>query len=180
MNTQMGNEEVSSAGQDHQQNHQSEPQPQGDVIRIKKYGNRRLYSTSEKRYVTLPDIERLIKNGERLEVIEAQTGREITSEILMQILLERGKAQYLPVDFLEQMIRWSEVTVQSFFQKSMMQGFEWMHKMQTNNPLSQFMLNPTQIFQSRFQKPDNSDEIQYMRDRLEELERELRRTKGQS
>ena len=102
------------------------------VVRIKKYGNRRLYSTSEKRYLTLPEIESLICSGRTVEVTEAQSGRDITSELLTQILLERGKAQHFPVEFLEQMVRLSEDTVHGFFKRYMSQGMEMLFKMQSD------------------------------------------------
>lgn len=78
---------------------------QEDRILIKKYGNRRLYSTASSSYITLVELEELVRNGESIQVVDASTKEDITSQILTQILVESGKAKSIPVNFLERMIR---------------------------------------------------------------------------
>ena len=41
---------------------------------IKKYGNRRLYCTSESRYVSLTEVAELLRSGEDVQVVDAKTG----------------------------------------------------------------------------------------------------------
>ena len=93
-------------------------------ILIKKYGNRRLYSTAESRYLTLEDVEKLIRNGKEVKVIDAGNGADLTSQILLQILQESGKAQNLPVNFLQEIIRLRDDTVKSFFGRYFSSGIE--------------------------------------------------------
>jgi polyhydroxyalkanoate synthesis repressor PhaR len=58
---------------------------------IKKYGNRKLYDTETSRYVTLQGISALVRAGLEVQVIERDTGRDITSLVLSQIVLDEEK-----------------------------------------------------------------------------------------
>ena len=49
-----------------------------DRIVIKKYANRRLYDTSNSRYINLEDIAALVRNGKDVQVVDANTGEDIT------------------------------------------------------------------------------------------------------
>jgi polyhydroxyalkanoate synthesis repressor PhaR len=85
----------------------------GPVL-IKKYENRRLYSSTAGRHLTINEIAELVREGRAIHVVDATTDEDITSEILTQILLEQGRARGLPVDFLTQMIRLQEDMLGSF------------------------------------------------------------------
>ncbi|SFX72757.1 polyhydroxyalkanoate synthesis repressor PhaR [Marinospirillum alkaliphilum] len=56
---------------------------------IRKYANRRLYDTSESRYVTLEDIRQLIVDREEFRVEDSKTGEDLTRNILLQIITEQ-------------------------------------------------------------------------------------------
>ena len=60
---------------------------------IKKYANRKLYDTKEKKYINLAGISRLIREGEEIKVIDNQTKEDITSLILAQIIVEQEKTK---------------------------------------------------------------------------------------
>jgi polyhydroxyalkanoate synthesis repressor PhaR len=85
-------------------------------ILIKKYENRRLYSSTAGRHLTLSEVAELVRSGESISVIDAGTSQDITAEILTQILLEQGRARDLPVEFLTHMIRMQEDVVSTFVQ----------------------------------------------------------------
>lgn len=73
---------------------------------LKKYGNRRLYDTGDSRYVTLAEVEALVQEGARVEVVDAKTGDDLTRAVLTQIICEREESRaVLPIDFLRQVIR---------------------------------------------------------------------------
>jgi polyhydroxyalkanoate synthesis repressor PhaR len=77
-----------------------------DAIVLKKYGNRRLYDTSESKYVTLVEVESMLQRGLDVRVVDAKTGEDLTKEILVQIILEReGARDILPTAFLKQIVR---------------------------------------------------------------------------
>ncbi|MFN3696763.1 MAG: polyhydroxyalkanoate synthesis regulator DNA-binding domain-containing protein [Pseudobdellovibrio sp.] len=99
-----------------------------ESIQIKKYENRRLYSSSEKRYVTLAEISKWIIDGRQVQVIDVTNDKDITSEILTQILLEQGRAQHLPVDMLMTMIRLNESAVKNIWNPMLEHSVELMTK----------------------------------------------------
>lgn len=53
---------------------------------IVRYRNRKLYEKSERRFVTLDDIARSVAQGDRIRVVAADTGDDITARILSRAL----------------------------------------------------------------------------------------------
>ncbi|MFQ5830626.1 MAG: polyhydroxyalkanoate synthesis regulator DNA-binding domain-containing protein [Candidatus Methylomirabilia bacterium] len=86
---------------------------------IKRYNNRKLYDTQESRYVTLDELEELIRAGWQIQVVDAATGEDLTSVTLAQILLEneRSRRARLPTAFLHQLVKhgraWHEFVEES-------------------------------------------------------------------
>ena len=76
------------------------------MVLIKKYENRRLYDTSNSRYVNLEDIAQLVKEGKEIQVVDAATGEDITRVVLTQIIAENAKGpnSAFPIDVLRQMV----------------------------------------------------------------------------
>ena len=58
---------------------------------IKRYGNRKLYDTSESRYITLDEIARLVRSGNDVKVIDNENGDDLTAITFAQIILEEEK-----------------------------------------------------------------------------------------
>src|SRR5690606_24651577 len=77
----------------------------GPIV-IKKYANRRLYNTSSSSYITLEDLARMTREGVDFQVVDAKTGKDITHQILTQIIMEEEShgEQMLPISFLRQLI----------------------------------------------------------------------------
>ena len=50
------------------------------IVVIKKYANRRLYDTSNSRYINLEDIAALVRNGKDLQVVDASTGEDLRAQ----------------------------------------------------------------------------------------------------
>lgn len=76
-------------------------------IRIKKYPNRRLYDTSNSKYIVLDDIVALVQSGQEFVVEDTKTGEDITRTILNQVIYERevGNSDYhFPLDVQKQLI----------------------------------------------------------------------------
>ena len=92
---------------------------------IKRYSNRKLYDTQESRYVTLEEIEEMIRSGKEIQVVDAASGEDLTSVTLSQIILEseRNHRANLPSAFLHQLIKYGE-TWQDFVQRSMKTSLE--------------------------------------------------------
>jgi len=74
---------------------------------IRKYVNRRLYDTTQSRYVNLEDLRKLIIAGADIKVVEQASGEEITTTVLLQIIEDSEKhgAHLLQPEFLAQLIR---------------------------------------------------------------------------
>jgi polyhydroxyalkanoate synthesis repressor PhaR len=74
---------------------------------IKRYRNRKLYNTQSKRYITLEEIEQIIKDEEEIKVIDNDSGNDITATTLTQIIfdLEKNKSGVLPVDLLFSLVQ---------------------------------------------------------------------------
>lgn len=58
------------------------------TVLIKRYANRKLYNTETSRYITLRGIAELVEQGTDLRVIDNETGEDITSVTLSQVLVE--------------------------------------------------------------------------------------------
>lgn len=91
-----------------------------EPVVIKRYANRKLYDQSRSRYVTLEELEELIRQGREIRVVDAVSGDDLTALTLAQIILEnqRGRRSALPASFLHQLIKhgesWQEFVQQSF------------------------------------------------------------------
>lgn len=75
------------------------------TVVIKKYENRRLYDTTNSRYINLEEVAQLLQQGNDVQVIDA-SGEDITRLILTQIIVEDAKTpgSDFPLDLLRQMV----------------------------------------------------------------------------
>ncbi|MGD9083022.1 MAG: polyhydroxyalkanoate synthesis regulator DNA-binding domain-containing protein [Desulfobacterales bacterium] len=90
-----------------------------DKIKLKKYANRRLYDMGKSAYVTLNQVADLIRQGRRVEVIDAKSKDDVTASILSQIVLEEAKNKniLLPVPVLHLIIQYGDNVLGEFFEK---------------------------------------------------------------
>jgi len=77
---------------------------------IKRYANRKLYDTEQSTYVTLDEIEQMVKDGEELRIIDNSTKEDITHVTLAHIIFEQEKSNKgkLPVSALRGIIQSGE------------------------------------------------------------------------
>jgi polyhydroxyalkanoate synthesis repressor PhaR len=75
--------------------------------RIRRYGNRKLYDTEGRRYVTLEEIATLVADGHDVSVVDQRTGEDITNPTLVQVLLAavKGGKNRIPGQVLTRLIR---------------------------------------------------------------------------
>lgn len=62
------------------------------AVLIKRYANRKLYNTETSRYITLKGIAELLENDQEVRVIDNETGEDITSVTLSQILVDTERS----------------------------------------------------------------------------------------
>ncbi len=58
---------------------------------IKKYANRKLYDTHTSHYITLEGIADLVRDGHTIQVVDRDSGQDLTQVILSQIVLSEEK-----------------------------------------------------------------------------------------
>lgn len=75
---------------------------------IKRYPNRKLYDTETKAYISLNDVADFIRQEFAVEVVDNETGKDLTNQVLTQVIFEEGKKgnSTIPSDVLHDMIRW--------------------------------------------------------------------------
>jgi polyhydroxyalkanoate synthesis repressor PhaR len=127
------------------------------VIRlIKRYGSRKLYDTEESRYVSLEEIGDWVRGDQQVQVLDNQTGEDVTASTLTQVILEEGKrgSSAISSAFLHDLIRRGEHVVSTGVQ-SLQQGMDMLLQAGVDRvpPLRQLR-----------------DETQDLRQRLETLE----------
>jgi len=73
---------------------------------IKKYENRRLYDSTNSRYVNLEEVAQMVQDGRQVQVVDAATGEDLTRLVLTQIIVEQAKTpgSAFPLDILRQMV----------------------------------------------------------------------------
>lgn len=156
---------------------------------IKKYGNRRLYDTSISRYVTLDELAERIAGGERVHVVDAKSGRDLTAATLTQIIVEgRELSRLLPVPLLEQLIRLGDDALAEFFGKWVVGALEVYLQARTGlraqsvwnplGPMSPFGEAMARMWMGAPAAPAPTDttaeEVAELRQELAELRREVR------
>ena len=84
---------------------------------IKKYSNRRLYDTVEKKYVNSSEVRQLVLDGVEFVVTDVTTGDDITRQVLLQVIAEQelGGQPMFTTDVLRQMIRFYGGAFQNVF-----------------------------------------------------------------
>ena len=77
----------------------------GEIL-IKKYGNRRLYDTDRSRYITLDELAGIVQGGATVRVVEEASGKDITRQVLLQVILERDeRVDLVPGELLHAILR---------------------------------------------------------------------------
>ncbi len=122
------------------------------MIQIKKYPNRRLYDTSQSKYINMDYILELIKKHQDFKIVDSKSGEDHTKSILMQIISEQesdDKQSLLTDTLLKQLIRYYDTDMQpvlrSYLEQSLA-GFldqqetvqEMMKEMTSPSPAAMF------------------------------------------
>lgn len=101
------------------------PVEDSDALIIKRYGNRRLYNTETKSYVNYEDLSKIVRDGFDIKVIDSKTQEDVTKAVLIQMILEEEKNDktVLPTEFLFQILRTREDSLQDFFKNHLSASF---------------------------------------------------------
>ena len=63
------------------------------TVIVKRYPNRKLYNTDTKKYITLDGIATLIRAGNEVQILDHNSGEDLTTLTLSQIIFEQEKKQ---------------------------------------------------------------------------------------
>ena len=93
---------------------------------IKRYGNRRLYNTETRGYVNYAELAKLIRDGQDVQVIDSTSKEDVTKAVLIQLILEEEKNNktVLPTQFLFQLLRSREESMQDFFKNHLSASYD--------------------------------------------------------
>jgi polyhydroxyalkanoate synthesis repressor PhaR len=74
---------------------------------IRRYGNRKLYDPSARRYVTMADLARMVGRGEDVRVEDQRTGEDLTTIVLAQVVLKdlKQRTARIPREVLARLIQ---------------------------------------------------------------------------
>ncbi len=97
---------------------------------IKKYPNRRLYDTVKSTYITLEELAELVRSGERVQVMGAKSGDDLTRQVLTQVILEeKGRLELIPVELLHYVIQVQDTNMAAPFGGFLDQAFSQFHEL---------------------------------------------------
>ncbi len=154
-----------------------------EVIQIKRYPNRRFYSRDASKYVTIQELEDLIRQGHTIEVSDSQTGESLTRAVLTQLILDRqpDKISVFPVDMLHSIVRSNEM-VTDFLRDYFQQSLTYLEYLKRHGASGQNLANPMHWvkawmdgFKPATQPPaPPADEKVELSKRLEELAERIR------
>jgi len=158
---------------------------------IKKYGNRRLYDSSNSKYVNLDDIAGFIRQGRDVQVIDAKTGQDLTRVTLTQIITEdaKDKPTGLPLELLRQLIVASDEVRQEFVMWYLKSAFDTYQKVQDAvqsrlGEVQSAILSPVDMMKKFLgappapSPPHAEPELDALRKRVAELEARLEKPAG--
>jgi polyhydroxyalkanoate synthesis repressor PhaR len=148
-------------------------------ILIKKYENRRLYDSTNSRYINLEEIAQLVKEGREVKVVDAASGEDITRVVLTQIIMEdaKGPDSNFPLDILKQMVIASGKATQENTLQYMKAMFDMYQEAYRALPLTPFQFMPGSVSRTRAGSPaapaaaeTRATEVDELKQRVEELE----------
>ena len=159
---------------------------------IKKYGDRRLYDSSASRYVKLEDIAKMIRDGTDVQVQDARTGKDLTSMVLTQIVMENARDQEtaLPLQLLRQLVTASDHASHEFlswylnstldlYQKAQQAAASGSEKLRSRlSEAKSVASSPLEFVRGLMagqpsQPAQDAGEVEKLRQRIEELEARL-------
>lgn len=118
---------------------------------IKKYPNRRLYDTEKSVYITVADVLKIIRAGEEFQVIDAESGEDITRSVLVQIITEQegGASPIFTTEMLTRFIRVYDDTSQALFGEFLGRNLEMFSEQQKRfqDQMGNIVGSPIQIMQ---------------------------------
>ncbi len=125
-----------------------------ETVQIKRYPNRRFYALGTSRYVSLTDIEELIREGKTVQIRDSQTADDITRLVLTQIIIERhpDKISLFPSSMLHLMVRANDMMT-DFLRDYFRNSLTYLEYLQRHGAVMEGMPQPMHWMKAWFQPP---------------------------
>ena len=161
-----------------------------DPIQIKRYPNRRFYARNTSKYVSLQEIEEMVREGHTVEIRDSRSGESMTRAILAQIILDRQpeKMSLFPVDMLHYILRSNDAMV-GFLRDYFRHSLTYLDYLQKHGTTAKELANPmhwVKAWLSGFgsskagEKPTPpTDREIVLENRIEQLETRIRQIEDQ-
>ena len=156
------------------------------TVQITRYPNRRFYARDTSNYVSLEDIEAMVRKGQNVEIRDSQTDENLTAVVLARLIMERQpeKMALFPIDMLHCIVRSNEV-MSDFLSDYFRQVMPYLEYLQRHGTAAMNLaqkpvhwikawldnLTPHKISDGNAPKPKKSDQLA---DRVMELEERLK------
>ena len=155
-----------------------------DTITIKRYPNRRFYSRDSSKYVSLPDIEQMIQKGGTVQILDNQSGEDITRPVLTQLIIDRQpeKMSLFPTDMLHFIVRSNDL-MSDFLRDYFRQSLTYLNYLQKHGAAAQNLANPVHWAKAWLDgittgekpgQPAPTDQEEQLHKRVAELEERIR------
>jgi polyhydroxyalkanoate synthesis repressor PhaR len=138
---------------------------------IKRYGSRKLYDSVASRYVSMQAVAEMIREGQEVEIVDNETGEDVTVQVLTQVISEQGRrGSSFPSGLLHDLIRVGEEALQAG-EDAMTNGVK-----QLQQNVEGFVQRTTRDALGKLTKPSPmQQEMEALRRRLNALEASLDR-----
>lgn len=158
-------------------------------VQIKRYPNRRFYALNTSKYVSLQEIEEMVRDGQQLEIRDKQSGEDITGQVLAQILLDRQpeKIALFPTDMLHLILR-SNQLMADFLRDYFRQSLTYLEYLQKHGATAKQLTSPMhwarawldEIRGKSEESPAELETNSELISRIEQLEERIRQLEGES
>lgn len=116
---------------------------------IKKYANRRLYDTQISQYITLDDLKKLIVSGIAVQIVDANSKKDISREVLLQLVSEQESLgqPILNEAILTALIRFYDHPMQKLASRYLEMALNLLHQQrsQLSKRMQKLMRSPAQM-----------------------------------
>ena len=138
---------------------------------INRYGSRKLYDSVASRYVSMQAVAEMIRGGQEVEIVDNETGEDVTVQVLTQVISEQGRrGSSFPSGLLHDLIRAGEEALQAG-EDAMTSGVK-----QLQQNVEGFVQRTTRDAIGKLTKPSPmQEEMAALRQRLDALEASLDR-----
>jgi len=156
-----------------------------DPIQIKRYPNRRFYARNTSKYVSLQEIENMVREGHTVEIRDSRSGEPMTRAVLAQIILDRQpeKMSLFPVAMLHYILRSNDVMI-GFLRDYFQHSLTYLDYLQKHGSAAKDLANPMHWVKAwlggfghqekRDEDSSHTDREALLEDRIEQLEARIR------